>query len=176
MKLHPVDPKKLFPELLGAFGTQNALLTAGDRQGCNTMTIGWCQAGRLWNLPVCTVYVRPERYTYQFMEGQDYFTVSVLPESERRTMAFCGSRSGRDVDKADACGLTVCYGAGDAPYFEEAEAVLVCRKLYVQDMAEACVTAGADRILPYYGEKGGWHRIYIGEIMEAYMKDGSEPV
>ena len=84
MKLHPVDPKELTLGLLQAFGTKNALLTAGDWEHCNTMTIGWCQAGRLWNLPVCTVYVRPERYTYQFMEDQDYFTVSVLPEGEKR--------------------------------------------------------------------------------------------
>lgn len=168
MKLHPVAPKELFPELIRVFGAQNALLTAGDRERCNTMTIGWCQLGRLWNLPVCTVYVRPERYTYQFMEDRDYFTVSVLPESGRQTMALCGSRSGRDVDKIKECGLTVRYGAGDAPFFEEAEAVLVCRKLYVQDMDPACVTAGQEKILPHYGEKGGWHRIYTGEILEAY--------
>ena len=171
MKLHPVDPKELTPGLLQAFGTKNALLTAGDWEHCNTMTIGWCQAGRLWNLPVCTVYVRPERYTYQFMEDQDYFTVSVLPEGEKKTMALCGSRSGRDMDKIKEYGLTVRYGAGGAPFFEAAEAVLVCRKLYVQDMAPECVVAGQEKILPYYGEKGGWHRIYTGEIAEAYSAD-----
>ena len=167
MKLHPVDPRELSPEMLRAFGTRNALLTAGDRESRNTMTIGWCQAGRLWNLPVCTVYVRPERYTYQFMEDRDYFTVSVLPAGAKQTMALCGSRSGRDLDKVKECGLTVRFGAGDAPFFEEAEAVLVCRKLYVQDMDPAGVVAGQERILPYYGEKGGWHRIYTGEILEA---------
>ena len=168
MKLHPVEPRELSPELLRAFGTRNALLTAGDRETCNTMTVGWCQAGRLWNLPVCTVYVRPERYTAQFMEEKDYFTVSVLPESEKKTMALCGARSGRDVDKIKECGLTLCHGAGDAPFFAEAEAVLVCRKLYVQDMDPACITAGQEKILPFYGEKGGWHRICTGEIVEAY--------
>lgn len=166
MELHPVDLETGI--ILPAFGVQNALLTAGSRESCNTMTIGWCQAGRLWNLPVCTVYVRPERYTYQFMEERDYFTVSVLPESEKKTMALCGSRSGRDLDKIKECGLTVRYGAGDTPYFAEAEAVLVCRKLYVQDMDPACAAAGEEKILPYYGEKGGWHRIYTGEIVEAY--------
>ena len=57
MKLRSVDPKTLKPEVYQVFGTQYALLTAGDRSGCNTMTIGWCQMGRLWNQPVCTVYV-----------------------------------------------------------------------------------------------------------------------
>lgn len=168
MRLHLTDSQAAVRELLPALGAENALLAAGTADRCNTMTIGWCQTGRLWNLPVCTVYVRPERYTYQFMEDQDYFTVSVLPEGEKKTMALCGSRSGRDVDKIKECGLTVRYGAGDAPFFEEAEAVLVCRKLYVQDMEPECVVAGQEKILPYYGEKGGWHRIYTGEIVEAY--------
>lgn len=172
MKLQSADLREVFPELVRAFGTKNALLTAGDRDKCNTMTIGWCQVGRLWNLPVCTVYVRPERYTYQFMEERDYFTVSVLPESEKAAMALCGTKSGRDMDKIARCGLTVRCGAGDAPFFEEAEAVLVCRKLYVQDMAPECVLpAGEEKILPYYGAKGGWHRCYTGGIVEAYRKE-----
>ena len=100
MQLHPVDFKTLTPEIFQVFGTQNALLTAGDRDGCNTMTIGWCQLGRLWSIPVCTVYVRPERYTFQFMESQDYFTVSVMPLSHKQTtMQVCGTQSGRDIDK-----------------------------------------------------------------------------
>ena len=127
MRLHSVDPKTLSPEIFRVFGTQNALLTAGDQTACNTMTIGWCQIGRLWNLPVCTVYVRPERYTYAFTESHDYFTVSILPATEKKTMGFCGTKSGRDVNKIKECGLTVCYGAGDAPFFDEAELVLVCR-------------------------------------------------
>ena len=142
----------------------------GDKTGLNTMTIGWCQLGRLWNLPVCTVYVRPERYTYQFMESHDYFTVSILPEEAKKVTALCGGKSGRDVDKVKACGLTVRWGAGDAPFFDEAEWVLVCRKLYAQDMDPACVL-GEGEILPFYTPgQGGWHRIYVGQVVEAYQK------
>jgi len=168
MKLHPAELKTLKPEVYQVFGTQNALLTAGDKNACNTMTIGWCQLGWLWNQPVCTVYVRPERYTYEFMEKHDYFTVSVLPADAKKLMAFCGTKSGRDVDKVKECGLTLCYGAGDAPFFEEAEMVLVCKKAYVQDMDASCVL-DEERILPYYGEKGGWHRMYVGRVEEAYI-------
>ena len=169
MNLHPVDFRTLTPEIFQVFGTQNALLTAGDRYGCNTMTIGWCQLGRLWSIPVCTVYVRPERYTYQFMESHDYFTVSVLPMSHKQTtMQVCGTKSGRDIDKIKECGLTLCYGAGDAPFFDEAEWVLVCKKIYVQDLDECCVLN--ESILRHYGAKGGWHRVYTGEVVEAYKK------
>ena len=157
------------PEILTVFDRCQPLLTAGDKSGLNTMTIGWCQLGRLWRVPVCTVYVRPERYTYQFMESRDYFTVSVLPEAAKSVTAFCGSRSGRDVDKVRECGLTVCYGAGDAPFFAEADWALVCRKLYAQDMDPAAVADG-EVILPYYGQRGGWHRMYVGQVLEAYQK------
>jgi len=166
MRLHPVDPKTLDLGLAQIFGRQNALLTAGDKTACNTMTIGWGQAGVVWGKTVCTVYVRPERYTYQFMESRDFFTVSVLPLDAKQAMALCGSKSGRDVDKVRACGLTVCFGAGDAPFFDEAELVLVCRKLYVQDLD---LGGAAESILPFYKE-GGVHRAYTGEVVEAYVR------
>ena len=169
MRLHLTDPQTVVRELLPALGAENALLTAGTADRRNTMTIGWCQAGRLWGLPTCTVYVRPERYTYQFMEDQAYFTVSVLPKDMKNAMALCGTKSGRDMDKIKECGLTVRAGAGGAPFFEEAELVLVCRTLYAQDLEPACVLhAGEEKILPSYGAKGGWHRVYTGEIVEAY--------
>lgn len=169
MDLHPVGLETLTLEILRVFGRQNPLLTAGDRTELNTMTIGWCQLGRLWNQPVCTVFVRPERYTYRFMESHDYFTVSVLPEDAKKITVLCGTKSGRDVDKVKECGLTVRCGAGDAPFFDEAEWVLVCRKLYAQDMDPAAVLDG-EIILPYYGEKGGWHRMYVGQVVEAYAR------
>lgn len=164
MKLHLTDPKTV--DLTRYWGTQNALLTAGDKTGCNTMTIGWGQNGLVWGLPVCTVYVRPERYTYEFMESHDYFTLSILPESEKKAMALCGTKSGRDTDKIAACGLTLAYGAGDAPYFEQAELVLVCRKLYVQDLD---LGGMAEKVQTFYGPaQGGIHRAYTGEILETY--------
>lgn len=169
MRLHLTDPQAAVRRLLPALGAENALLTAGTEGRCNTMTIGWCQAGRLWGLQTCTVYVRPERYTWQFMEEREYFTVSVLPAGMKKAMSLCGTRSGRDVDKIKECGLTVRTGAGGAPFFEEAELVLVCRTLYAQDLAPACVLpAGEEAVLPSYGAKGGWHRAYTGEIVEAY--------
>lgn len=167
MKLEAVDWKTLAPEVFRVFEAQPPLLTAGDRSGCNTMTVGWCQLGTLWGRPVCTVYVRPERYTYEFMEKHNHFTLSVLPADAKKITALCGARSGREVDKIRECGLTVRYGAEDAPFFEEAELALVCQKLYVQDLSAGCVREES-AILPYYGEKGGWHRAYIGEVVEAY--------
>ena len=86
MKLERAELETLTPEVLKVFGIQPPLLTAGDRSGLNTMTIGWCQLGCLWSQPVCTVFVRPERYTHQFMESHDYFTVSVLPPELKKIL------------------------------------------------------------------------------------------
>ena len=169
MRLHPIDIKSIAPEVFRDFVTKNALLTAGNKEEWNTMTIGWGQLGSLWNVPACTVFVRPERYTYAFMERHDYFTVSIIPADRRDIAKLCGTKSGREVDKAAECGLTVHYGQGDAPYFEEAELVLVCKKLYAQDLDPSHVTDGGP-ISPFYGKAGNWHRMYIGRVMEAYAK------
>lgn len=167
MQLQPVDIKAMTPEIFRVFGTQNALLTAGDREVCNTMTIGWCQLGDIWHMPTCTVFVRPERYTYSLMESHDYFTVSVFDTSYRSMMTDCGRRSGRDVDKIKAHNLTICYGEGDAPYFAEADWVLVCKKLYIADMQlEHMLDERARRCY----ESGGLHRAYVGEVREAYQR------
>ena len=72
------------------------------------------------------------------------------------------------MDKVRECGLTLCYGAGDAPFFDEAEWVLVCKKAYVQDLDAACVLDA--RIHGSYGAKGNWHRAYIGIVVEAYQQ------
>ena len=170
MKLQPIDPKTLTTDILNVFDYQKALLTAGNKEKVNTMTIGWAQLGTVWGAPICTVYVRPERYTYQFMEDNEYFTVSVLPvEHKKTTMVYCGTKSGRDVDKLKDCELTVGYGIGDAPYIEDAELVLVCKKVYAQDLTADHILDD-DLISPYYGAKGNWHKMYMGRVVEAYKK------
>ena len=93
------------------FDKQWALVTAGTPEHYNTMTISWGGLGTLWRRPVATVYVKKNRYTFEFMEQSDYFTVSFYPEEQRRALSLLGSTSGRDGDKIAAAGLHL---AGDA--------------------------------------------------------------
>ena len=167
MELHSVELKEFSPEVFRVFGTNNALLTAGDREQSNTMTIGWCGLGRIWNLPACTVYVRPERYTYAFMENQEYFTVSVPALADHDRIRVFGTKSGRDTDKLAESGMTLAYTDAGVPYIAESEWVLVCRKLYAQDMRPEHLTDERPERF-YQGE--GWHRMYIGEVVEAYAR------
>ena len=86
-------------DILSVFDKKWALLTAGDEAGFNTMTISWGGLGTLWNKPVATVYVRTSRYTHDFMDTNDYFTVSFYPEECRPILGVLGSKSGREMDK-----------------------------------------------------------------------------
>ena len=167
-KLQAVALETLESSVFTVFYQNTPLLTAGNREHFNTMTIGWGGLGTLWSLPVCTVYVRPQRYTYEFMEQSDYFTVSVFGEQYKDAMALCGSRSGRDVDKVKECGLTAAFAEGDAPYFEEAELVLVCRKLYADDLkSEKFIdTAVDEKVYPAHD----YHRVYIGRVVQVLKK------
>lgn len=144
------------------------LVTAGTEEKCNTMTASWGGFGVLWARNMATIYVRPERYTYEFIEREDYFTLSFLGDEYRNVLAKCGSVSGRDTDKIKDCALTVKKSELGGIYFDQAELVLVCRKNYSQDLDISRMT-GLDSN-DYYGAHGGVHRMYIGEIVETLSK------
>ena len=123
-----------------------ALVTAGSMDSFNTMTISWGGLGTLWERPAATVYVKPIRYTWQFLQKNDKFTVIFLPESMKKAVGIMGTHSGRDGDKAALAGLTPVFLDGCVT-FAEAETTLVCRKMYTQDMKRD--TMPADVIADY---------------------------
>ncbi|MCI8594460.1 MAG: flavin reductase family protein [Oscillospiraceae bacterium] len=164
-----IKPEELKQNVFSAIGKQWMLITAEKDGKSNTMTASWGGLGVLWGKNVATIYVRPQRYTYEFVEGSDTFTLSFFPQEKHGVLEYCGAKSGRDVDKAKECGLTAAKAANDAPYWEEAELVLVCRKLYWQDIDPAhFVDASIDE--KCYGTHD-YHRMYIGEIVEVLKKE-----
>lgn len=165
--LQKIDPKTLDENVFSLIGERWMLITAGTPERCNTMTASWGGLGVLWGKQTATCYIRPQRYTYEFMEAGEAFTLSFFGEEYRKALAFCGAKSGRDVDKIKECGFTVAAGAGDAPYFEEADLVLVCKKAYWQDLDPSHFLD--PEIEKHYPQKD-YHRMYIGEIVEAYKK------
>lgn len=138
-----------------------ALLTAGSAEGYNTMTISWGGLGTLWGKPVATVYVRPSRYTYEFMEKNETFTVSFYPQQCRPALELLGTKSGRDGDKVAEAGLTPVF-LPNGVTFREARVTLVCKKIYFQDLDMANMPANVQRI---YADDGKPHRMYIGEVV-----------
>lgn len=144
------------------FDKEWALLTAGKSERYNTMTISWGGLGTLWGKPVATVYVKPVRYTHEFMEQSEYFTVSFYAEKYRPALSLLGSVSGRDGDKVAKAGLTP-RALDNAVTFEEAKTTLVCRKIYRQDLDTAQMPAGV--VSSYYAEEAA-HTMYIGEVVD----------
>lgn len=137
----------------------------GGPAGFNVMTVSWGGLGVMWNKPFALVVVRPTRHTRVFMDEAATFTLSVLAESERKILDYCGSRSGRDEDKVKAAGLTP--GASRrvrAPSFEEAELVLECRKSYFSDLDPSHFLDAS--IHAHYPARD-YHRVYFGEVLAA---------
>ena len=139
-----------------------ALLTAGTRDSYNSMTIGWGSLGTVWNKDVLTVYVRPDRYTWQFLKENDTFTVSFYPESCRKALTVMGTLSGRDGNKVAAAGLTPAFLA-DGVTFAEATETFVCRKIYMAPMAYEDVPPVAQKI---YQNGIQPHWIIMGEVVD----------
>lgn len=161
-----VDPKELKFNVFSAIGDQWMLITAGTVEHCNTMTASWGGLGILWGKPMAIAYIRPQRYTKQFVDESEYFTLTFFSENWRKQLALCGTKSGRDMDKVKECGFTVAAAEGGAPYFEEAELVLVCRKQMMMPMDPAAIP-NEEKEKHYDGD---YHDIYWGEIVEVLVK------
>lgn len=140
------------------------LVTSGNLEKYNTMTASWGQTGVLWNMPVFSTVIRNNRKTFEFMEKNEFFTISFFDEKYREALSFCGSHSGRDCDKAKETGLTPCELDGNTA-FEQAYMVFICRKLYTQQMSEDCFFDKSQ--LKFY-EKDPFHKCFTGEIVSLY--------
>lgn len=141
------------------------LLTSGDfnEKKFNAMTVGWGSVGYMWRRPFVQVVVRPIRYTYEFMERYDTFTLCAFPNPYQAALNVLGTTSGRDGDKIGKAGLTpVASKKIDAPGYAEAELVLECRKMYWDDVhPEHFLDPGISANYP----RKDYHRIYFGEIL-----------
>ena len=144
-------------------GSEWMLITAGDSQKHNTMTASWGGLGVLWGKNVATVYIRPQRYTFEFVENSGFHSICFFDGKYREALDICGSMSGRDIDKPSKAGLSANFSES-APYYEEASLVFICRKLYCQDIEEKQFV---DNSLPedIYPDRD-FHRMYVSEIMK----------
>ncbi len=110
--LREIDPKEITDNPFALIGNDWMLITAGSQRRFNTMTASWGGLGVLWGRQVAVCFVRPTRYTYGFMERSKRFTLSFFSRRCRSALNLCGTRSGRDVDKVAATGLTPAFGDG----------------------------------------------------------------
>ena len=147
------------------------LVTAGTSELFNTMTANWGGIGFLWNKPVAFVFIRPERYTHEFIESGDRMTLSFYTEDYREALKICGTKSGRDINKVAATGLTPVALESGAMTFGEARLTLDCHKLFKAPMQEADFI-DKEVLKTWYGKAGmnGLHDVYVVEIDNVYTK------
>ena len=149
-------------------GTDWMLVTAKDEENnrANAMTASWGCLGVLWKKPVCICFIRPQRHTFTLAEQTDRFSIAFLGDGYRDALQLCGSKSGRDLDKLKAAGLSSVEIDG-VPVIREAELVLIVRKLYTDDLKK---DSFLDPSLLVNYKNNDFHRVYVLEIEGAYRK------
>ncbi len=168
MKREEIALSRLRLPVCSSWSEAGFLLTCGDHSAgrFNTMTVGWGGLGRMWTRPMAMVVVRPHRYTYGFMEQYPDFTICHFSSEHSEVLAYCGSHSGRDVDKITECGLSpIASKSIGSPGFDEADLILECSKSYFDDFNPEHFLA--DFIEENYPAKD-YHRLYLGEIKAAF--------
>lgn len=144
------------------------MLISAEKDGkTNTMTASWGGAGVLWNKNVAYIFIRPQRYTKEFIDSSDRLSICVLPEKYRKELSYLGRVSGRDEDKISNAGLNV-KKYDNVPYFEEARLTFICKKLYAQELKEDCFIE-TDLIDKCYSQKD-YHTMYVVEIEKILEK------
>lgn len=162
-KFQEIEPAEITDNVFTSIGEQWMLITAGGQPDFNTMTASWGGMGHLWNRDVAFIFVRPQRYTFGYTEDNETFTLSFFEAEYRDALQYCGTHSGRNVDKIEQTGLTPAVGTTGAVYFEEARLVLECRKLYAQDLNASSFIDTDIREDVYAADD--FHRMYVGEIV-----------
>ena len=145
------------------------LLAAGDKEKSNAMTIGWGGIGILWGRTALTVYVAEKRYTKEFMDKEEYFTVMAFDVEQSKVLNYMGTKSGRDGDKAQALGLHTAYTANGTPYYTEATMVIECKIMYAAPFDPQYFKSDAPKKM-YANFPAGIHSMYIGVVVNAWKK------
>lgn len=162
-----LNPKSIKDNVFSLIDDDWMLVSTGDKEKYNTMTASWGGMGILWFKNVSYVFVRPTRYTFELMNTNPYYSLSFFSEEYRDALTYCGKHSGRDVNKAKETGLTPAFHKHGV-YFEEARMVMICKKLYEQDVDPKCFKDEAI-VSEAYPAKD-FHRMYIGEITHLLVK------
>ena len=162
---YPIDLLDINP--FTKIGKEWALLTAGTKAKSNTMTVSWGGMGVIWNKNVVYVFVRDSRYTKEFMDKGEFFSLSFFDEKYRTTLSYCGAASGRNENKFEKARLTPAY-RHSIPYLDEANLVFLCRKMAAVPMYKETLLDKS--IMPkFYGDED-MHTMYVGEIIEVMAR------
>ncbi|MDH6306684.1 flavin reductase (DIM6/NTAB) family NADH-FMN oxidoreductase RutF [Parabacteroides sp. PF5-5] len=171
-----IDASQLPDNVKELIDQQWMLVTAGNKNSHNTMTASWGAIGYIWERPSAFIFIRDTRYTYQFLQREEYFTLSLFTEQYRGALRVCGTKSGRDADKVKEAGLTPIDTPDGLMSFREARMIIECRKMFEQELDYANLTEYyKDEILEKsYNNETAKHQLFISEITNIWLKEYSQ--
>ncbi len=161
-----ISAKEIKGNLIKAIADEWMLISAGSKDGYNMMTASWGFLGEMWGNDTAIAMIRPQRYTMEFVDSQDYYALSFYGDN-KDIHKICGHKSGRDVDKTALTGLTPIFD-NNTVYFEEARLVIICKKQYVGTLNENNFTDAEP--LNFYKNKD-YHKMIFGKIEKVLIKE-----
>lgn len=164
-----IEPAELHLSPFTKWSKEWALITAADGERVNTMTAAWGGLGVVWSKNVATVYIHPDRYTHQFMEQTDKFSVTFF-RGQREALNLLGTVSGRDRDKIAESGLTVEWVDG-VPAFKEAALTITCKILYKEELKRGNFLSKEIEEACWRKDDSPLHSMYIGEVIGIYVDE-----
>lgn len=165
MSFKEITAKEIDKNLISLISDEWALVCAGNEQTYNMMTASWGFFGEMWGKDCVIAAIRPQRYTYKFMESNEYFALCFLGDN-KEPHKICGSKSGRDVNKTELTGLNPIFENGTV-YFEQAETVVIAKKVYADTLKPSCF-CNEEPIGKWYNND--FHKMYVGEIVKVLKK------
>lgn len=160
-----IQPSDITNNTFHLIGKEWMLIAAGNEQQNNCMTASWGGFGFLWNKPVVFIFVRPQRYTYNFLEEHDFFTLNFFDETYRSILNFCGKESGKQVNKAEQCKLDITTTPNGSIAYQQSRMIIECKKMYKEQFKpEAFIDKSA---LDFY-PSNDFHYMYIAEITNCF--------
>lgn len=171
-KYDKIDVKDIPDNIVQLISEDWMLVTAGQESSFNTMTASWGGMGFIWEKPVSFITIRDGRYTYQFLEKEDSFTLSFFTEEYRGALKICGSKSGRDTDKVKEAGLTPAVTPSGLMTFGEARLIVECKKMFVDPISPESFTADRKKqmVEDFYTKETALHTLFISEITNVWIK------
>lgn len=144
------------------------LVTSGKSGDFNTMTASWGTLGILWNRPIAICFVRPQRYTFEYIEKSDRYTLSFFDDTHKEILNYCGTNSGRTVDKISKTGLVPFETPSGSIGFEQSRLIIDCKKIYSDFIKPDHILI--KKITDQNYPERDFHKFYIGEITGCYKK------
>ncbi len=162
---YPIDLLEMNP--FTKIGSEWALVTSGSKAKVNTMTVSWGGVGVLWGKNVTYIFIRDSRYTKEFIDNGEFFSLAFFDETYHTALQYCGSHSGRDTDKWAEAGLTPAF-RHSIPYPDEANLVMLCRKMAAVPIKEEHFTDSG--IMKKWYADSDMHTMYVGEIIDVMAR------